>query len=69
MTGKLLKTATALAGWATLISPLPCLVSPLMKWATTSMTKYPIDINATTLVYFRESRRRRKDKGITISLR
>lgn len=32
------------------------------------MTRYPIDINATTLVYLRESKRRRNDKGITISL-
>lgn len=39
-----------------------------MKWAMTSMTRYPIDINATTLVYLRESRRRRNDSGITISL-
>ena len=32
------------------------------------MTRYPIDINATTLVYFRESSRRRNDRGITMSL-
>ena len=32
------------------------------------MTRYPIDINAMTLVYFSESRRRKNDKGITMSL-
>ena len=32
------------------------------------MTRYPNDINATTLVYLRESRRRRNDRGITTSL-
>ena len=32
------------------------------------MTKYPMEINATTLVYLRESKRRKNDKGITISL-
>ena len=32
------------------------------------MTRYPIDINAMTLVYLRESKRRRNDSGITISL-
>ena len=33
------------------------------------MTKYPMEINATTLVYLRESKRLKNDKGITISLR
>ena len=33
------------------------------------MTKYPMEINATTLVYLRESKRRKNDKGITISLK
>lgn len=32
------------------------------------MTKYPMEINATTLVYLSESKRRKNDKGITISL-
>ena len=32
------------------------------------MTKYPMEINATTLVYLRESKRRKNESGITISL-
>lgn len=32
------------------------------------MIKYPIDMRAMTLVYFRESSRLRKDRGMTISL-
>jgi len=50
------------------MSPLSAFVSPLTKWAKTSMTRYPIEINAMTLVYFRESRRRRNERGITTSL-
>ena len=68
MTGKLLNVATALSGCTTLKGPLSCIVSPLMKCATTSMTKYPIEISAIMLVYFRESKRLKNDKGITINL-
>ena len=32
------------------------------------MTRYPIEIRATTLVYLSESNRRRKDNGMTMSL-
>lgn len=32
------------------------------------MTRYPMEINATTLVYLRESRRRRNARGMTTSL-
>jgi hypothetical protein len=39
-----------------------------MKCATTRTTRYAIENNAITLVYFKESRRRKKDRGITISL-
>lgn len=68
MTGKLLNVATALSGRTTLKGPLSCIVSPLMKCATTSMTKYPMEIKAMMLVYFKESRRLKNDKGMTISL-
>lgn len=68
MTGKLLSVATALFHCMTRMTPLSCMVSPLMKCATTSMTKYPMDINAMTLVYFKESKRRKNDSGITMSL-
>lgn len=68
MTGKLLNVATALSHRTTLSGPLFCMVSPFAKCATTSMTRYPMDSNAMTLVYFKESNRRRKDKGMTISL-
>ena len=39
-----------------------------MKWAKTNMTRYAIDIRAMMLVYFRESKRRKKDSGMTINL-
>lgn len=68
MTGKLLNVATALSGRTTLKGPLSCIVSPFMKCATTSMTKYPIEINAIMLVYLRESKRLKNDKGMTINL-
>ena len=68
MTGKLLNVATALSGRTILKGPLSCIVSPFMKCATTSMTKYPIEIKATMLVYFRESKRLKNDKGMTINL-
>jgi hypothetical protein len=68
MTGKLLRAGTAPPHLITLIGPRSAMVSPLMKWLTTRMTRYPMDISAITLVYFSESSRRRKDRGITISL-
>ena len=57
-----------LCGVTIRMSPLSCLVSPLTKCAKTSMTRYPIEINAMTLVYLRESNRLRNERGITISL-
>ena len=68
MTGKLLSVATALSGRTTLKGPRSCIVSPFMKCATTSITKYPIEIKAMMLVYFRESKRLKNDKGMTINL-
>lgn len=68
MTGKLLNVATALSGRTILKGPLSCIVSPFMKWASTSMTKYPIEIKAIMLVYFKESKRLKNDKGMTINL-
>ena len=68
MTGMLLSVATALSHFAILIGPLSWVVSPVTKCATTSITRYPMDINAMTLVYFSESRRRKNDSGITINL-
>ena len=68
MTGKLLKVGTIPAHLTIRMGPLSSIVSPFAKWATTKITRYPIDIKATTLVYLRESNRRRKDNGITINL-
>lgn len=68
MTGKLLSVGTAPPHLIILKGPLSCIVSPLKKWKTTSITRYPIEIRATTLVYLSESNRRRKDNGMTMSL-
>lgn len=68
MTGKLCKVGMRPAQVMTLIGPLSAFVSPLKKWYTTSMTKYPMDIRAITLVYFNESSLLRKAKGITTIL-
>jgi hypothetical protein len=68
MTGKAERADTAPAHSKTRTTPRSARVSPLMKCATTRITRYAIENNAMTLVYFKESSRRRKDKGITISL-
>ena len=70
MTGKLLRLAIKLSHFTILISPLSSSkgASPLMKWATTSKTRYPMLTRAIKLVYLSESSRRRKLSGITINL-
>ena len=68
ITGKLLSVSTAPAQWMNRSSPPLWTVSPLMKCARTRITKYPIEIRAITLVYFRESNLRRNEIGMTMSL-
>ena len=68
MTGNAASAETGPAHWKTRTGPRSAIVSPLMKCATTRMTRYAIENNAITLVYFKESRRRRKESGITMSL-
>jgi arylamine N-acetyltransferase len=68
ITGKAASAEMGPAHWKTRTGPRSAMVSPLRKCATTRMTRYAIENNAMTLVYFRESRRRRKDSGMTISL-
>jgi len=68
ITGKLFSVGINPPHLITLIGPLSAIVSPFAKWYTTSTTRYEIDTNATMLVYFRESRRRRKESGITTNL-
>ena len=68
MMGSVLKVATALSHRIILIGPLSGGVSPWAKWATTRMTKYPMETRAITLVYFRESSLRRKDSGMITTL-
>lgn len=68
MTGKAARVGIGPAHLNTRIVPRSWIVSPLMKWAKTNMTRYAIDIRAMMLVYFRESKRRKKDSGMTINL-
>ena len=68
ITGKLLSAGTGPAQWKYRMSGCGRPVSPLTKCATTRITRYPIEISATTLVYLSESSRRRKDSGLTTSL-
>lgn len=68
MTGKLCRVGTIPAHSTPLIGPRSAIVSPLMKWYTTSITRYPIETRAIILVYFKESRRLRYERGITTNL-
>jgi len=68
MTGKAARVGIGPAHLNIRIAPRSWIVSPLIKWAKTNITIYAIDIKAMILVYFRESKRRKKDSGMTINL-
>ena len=68
MTGKAASAATGPAHSKTLTGPLSSTVSPIRKCATTKITRYAIEHSAMMLVYLRESKRLRNERGITINL-
>lgn len=68
MTGKLLNAGAKPAHFTTRTGPRSSIVSPMQKWYTTRIARYPIDTKATKLVYFKESSRRRYESGMMNNL-
>lgn len=66
--GKFRSASTGPDQVITRIGPLSSVASPSMKCAKTKRMRYAIEVKAMIDVYLSESRRRRKEIGMTINL-